>query len=292
MHIYKNAKIYTSAGDGTAEVLVTDGRDIIYAGDSKGAEEYMTGADCGCGCSQHADVQVHDLAGKTILPGIIDSHIHPGMCSASSWHVRLPWTEDADELLAFVKQYTEEHPKEEMPFIYFEYYPTSMFDEDGPNKAMLDAVVSDRPVLCQDFGEHLCWVNSRMLELMGVDKNTPDPSKLEIFVRDENGEPTGWIKELAWRHFIDNVYDAVGWRPPEELTEDTMKPFFDLMRESGITALFDALIETDRQIRTVYEMDKAGKLHLYYDAAVRFWSYEDLPEKITKLREYQKLYTT
>ena len=289
MQIYKNAKIYTSAGDGTAEVLVTDGRDIIYVGDSKGAEEYMAGADCGCGCSRHADVQVHDLAGKTILPGIIDSHIHPGACAESTWHVRLPWTEDADELLAFVKQYTEEHPKEEMPFIYFEYYPTSMFDEDGPNKAMLDAVVSDRPVLCQDFGEHLCWVNSKMLELMGVDKNTPDPSKLEIFVRDENGEPTGWIKELAWRHFIDNVYDAVGWRPPEELTEDTMKPFFDLMRESGITALFDALIETDRQIRTVYEMDKAGKLHLYYDAAVRFWSYEDLPEKITKLREYQKL---
>ena len=75
MQIYKNAKIYTSAGDSTAEVLVTDGRDIIYAGDSKGAEEYMTGADCGCGCSRHVDVQVHDLAGKTILPGIIDSHI-------------------------------------------------------------------------------------------------------------------------------------------------------------------------------------------------------------------------
>ena len=292
MQIYKNAKIYTSAGDGTAEVLVTDGRDIIYAGDSKGAEEYMAGADCGCGCSQHADVQVYDLAGKTILPGIIDSHIHPGACAESTWHVKLPWTEDPEELLAFVKQYTEEHPKEEMPFIYFEYYPTSMFDEKGPNKAMLDAVVSDRPVLCQDFGEHLCWVNSKMLELMGVDKNTPDPSKLEIFVRDENGEPTGWIKELAWRHFIDNVYDAVGWRPPEELTEDTMKPFFDLMRESGITALFDALIETDRQIQTVYEMDQAGKLHLYYDAAVRFWTYEDLPEKIAKLREYKKLYST
>ena len=66
----------------------------------------------------HLDVykrQVHDLAGKTILPGIIDSHIHPGACAESTWHVRLPWTEDADELLAFVKQYTEEHPKEEMP---------------------------------------------------------------------------------------------------------------------------------------------------------------------------------
>ena len=64
------------------------------------------------------------------------------------------------------------------------------------------------------------------------------------------------------------------------------------MMESGITAIFDAFIENDRQIQTVYEMDRAGKLFVYYDASVRFWRYEDLPEKIDKLREYQRLYTT
>ena len=264
-----------------ADTIVTDGKKIIYVGTEKEAAEHIA-----------ADAKVYDLKGKTVLPGIVDSHIHPGMCSRSTWHVRLPWTEDVNELLDFVRKYGREHSREEVPFIYFEYYPTSMFDENGPVKELLDEAISDRPVLCQDFGEHLCWVNSKMLELLGVDKNTPDPSTLEVFVRDEEGNPTGWIKEMAWLHFADNMFEALGWQPPEELTEERMRPFFDFIEESGITALFDALIESDRQIRTVYEMDMAGKLHTYYDASVRFWKYEDLPEKIAKLREYSELYTT
>ena len=282
MNVLRNAKIYTMNDEAPlADTIVTDGKKIIYVGTENEAAEHIA-----------ADAKVYDLKGKTVLPGIVDSHIHPGMCSRSTWHVRLPWTEDVNELLDFVRKYGREHSREEVPFIYFEYYPTSMFDENGPVKELLDEAISDRPVLCQDFGEHLCWVNSKMLELLGVDKNTPDPSTLEVFVRDEEGNPTGWIKEMAWLHFADNMFEALGWQPPEELTEERMRPFFDFIEESGITALFDALIESDRQIRTVYEMDMAGKLHTYYDASVRFWKYEDLPEKIAKLREYSELYTT
>lgn len=282
MDVFKNAKIYTMDENmPIAGAVVTDGDKILYAGTEEGAGKYS-----GSGA------EIHDLGGKVVLPGIIDSHIHPGMCSRSTWHVKLPWTEDVGELLAFVRKYGQEHSREELPFIYFEYYPTSMFDENGPTKELLDEAISDRPVLCQDFGEHLCWVNSKMLELLGVDKDTPDPSTLEVFVRDEKGEPTGWVKEMAWVHFADNMFNAIGWQPPEELTQERMKPFFDFIEESGITALFDALVESDRQIESVYEMDKAGRLHTYYDAAVRFWKYDDLPEKIAKLREYQRLYTT
>ena len=284
MKLYKNGKIYTeNENSDVAEALVTDGKTILYAGSEEGAEKAAAAA---------GGAETVDLGGKTMLPGMIDSHIHPGMCSKSAWHVRLPWTEDADELLAFVGEYVKEHPKEEAPFIYFEYYPTSMFDEHGPKKEMLDEVVSDRPVLCQDFGEHLCWVNSKMLELMEVDKDTPDPSALEVFVRDGEGNPTGWIKEFAWVHFAGRMFEKIGWYPPEELTAEQMKPFFDFMEESGITAIFDAFIETDEQIKSIYEMDAAGKLHLYYDGSVRFWKLEDLPEKIEKLREYQEKYTT
>ena len=96
----------------------------------------------------------------------------------------------------------------------------------GQRKEMLDAVVSDRPVLCQDFGEHLCWMNSKMLELMEVDKSTPDPSSLETFVRDEDGTPTGWVREFAWLHFADKMFNKLGWKPPEELTVKQMEPFF------------------------------------------------------------------
>lgn len=235
---------------------------------------------------------VYDAGGRFLCPGIVDSHIHPGWLAKSLWHVRLPWTEDANVVLDFVKKYGEEHPKEEAPFLYFEYYPTSMFDENGPTKELLDTAISDRPVLCQDFGEHLCWVNSKMLELLGVDKDTPDPGPLETFARDAEGNPTGWVREMAWMKFADNMYDALGWRPPEDLNPQTMEGVFDFLGDSGITAMADGFIENDDQIKATYDMDMAGKLHLYYDGMVRFWSYEDLAEKIGVLRKYQKLYTT
>jgi hypothetical protein len=282
--VLKNANIYTADEKRPwAGALVISGDTLSYVGNDD-EEKWRQAAGAGA--------EIRDLGGKTVIPGIVDSHIHPGMCSKSAWHIRLPWTEDVDEVLDFIRTYAETHPKEEAPFLYFEYYPTSMFGQHGPTKELLDQAVSDRPCLCQDFGEHLCWVNSKMLELLGVDHTTPDPSALEVFVRDAEGNPTGWIKEMAWFHFSENMYRAIGWAPPEELTAERMKPFFEFLKECGVTAIFDGFIETDTQIKSIYEMDQAGDLLLYYDGSVRFWNYKDLPEKIRKLREYQKLYTT
>lgn len=286
MKVLTNAKVYTAnRKQPWADTIAYEGKEILYVGN--GWDE----SGCQAGANQEA-LEIYDMNEKMILPGFVDSHIHPGMCSRSAWHVKLPWTEDAEELLAFIRDYAQKHPKEEVPFLYFEYYPTSMFDENGPTSALLDTAVSDRPCLCQDFGEHLHWVNSKMLELLGVDKDTPDPSTLEVFVRDQQGNPTGWVKEMAWMHFADHMYERIGWRPPEALTAECMKPFFDFLQDCGITAMFDGFIETDEQIRSIYKMDQAGTLKIYYDGAVRFWKYEDLPQKIEKLREYQRLYTS
>ena len=172
--------------------------------------------------------------------------------------------------------------------MYFEYYPTSMFDEKGLSKELLDTAVSDRPCLCQDFSEHLCWVNTKMLEMLGVDKNTPDPSTLEVFVRDKSGNPTGWVKEMAWTRFAENMFKAIRWKPPTELTPERMCAFFDFLKEHGITAMADGFIETEQQIQSIYEMDQTGSLKIYYDGSVRFWNFADLPEKIATLRKYQE----
>ena len=280
--VIKNAQIYTcNEKHPKADCIVLDDKNIICVGPEDEAKEF-------CG----ADSKIHDAHGKFLMPGIIDSHIHPGWVTKSLWHVRLPWTDNVDELLTFVKKYGENHPKSECPFLYFEYYPTSMFNEKGPDKALLDEAISDRPVLCQDFGEHLCWVNSRMLELLEIDKNTPDPGPLETFARDNEGNPTGWIREMAWMKFADNMFRSIGWYPPEELNTKTMKGFFNFLENSGITAIADGFIENDDQIKAIYEMDMAGQLNVYYDGMVRFWSLEDLPEKIAVLRKYQRQYTT
>jgi len=292
--VLTNAKIYTcnEAEPWAETIIIEDGR-ITYVG--SGEKEDWESALAGNAAEKStgtATCQVYDMKGKMIIPGIIDSHAHPGMVSQSSWHIRLPWTEDVNELLDFVKEYAEMHPVEEVPFLYFEYYPTSMFGDKGPRKEFLDSAVSDRPCLCQDFGEHQHWVNSKMLELMEVTKDTPDPVPgLEMFMRDENGEPNGWLKEFVHMHFAEKLYRNIGWEPPVKMTPELMEGYFRFLTEHGITAIADGILEGEEQLSSMAELDRQGKLNVYYDGIVRFWSYGDLPEKIKELRRYQNKYT-
>src|SRR5699024_6136278 len=73
---------------------------------------------------------------------------------------------------------------------------------------------------------------------------------------------------------------------------ERLKDFFEFYKQNGITAIADALLESEEQLKSIYEMDMAGELKLYYDGIVRFFRFEDLSEKIEILRTYQKKYTT
>ena len=236
------------------------------------------------------DVEEHDLAGKTVIPGIIDAHTHPAMVAQSAWHVTLPKTDDLDEILDFVREYALAHPKDESPFLYFEYYPSTIFGERKPTKELLDTAVSDRPVLLQDFSEHAHWLNSRMIDLLGVTAETPDPVPgLEMFVRDANGEPTGLALEMAYAHFLDRMFDALEWRPPT-VTEESIGEFFDFMTRHGVTGLFEALIEDEEALASIARLDRAGRLPIDYEGAPRFRTLADLPAAIATAREYDRLH--
>ena len=278
-NVLVNGKVFTSDQKlPWAEAIAFEGDTITYVGSADGAP---------------TEGNRIDLKGKMVIPGIIDSHIHPGMVSQSSWHIKLPWTEDVDELLDFIKKYAEEHPKEEVPFLYFEYYPTSMFGTEGPTKELLDSVCSDRPCFCQDFGEHLHWMNSMMLDLLEVTKNTPDPVPgIQIFVRDKEGNPTGWCREMAWVFFQDKMYKKIGWYPPIKMTAPLMEEFFKFLSDHGITAIADGLLEGEEQLIAMRELEEQGKMNVYYDGCNRFWGIKDLPEKIAELKEFAKKYSS
>lgn len=278
--VLTNARVYTvDAHMSTADTVVIDDEVITYVGPA-------------ASCSVADTLPVHDLGGRSVVPGFVDSHTHPAMVSQSFWHVRLPWTTDVDEILAFIREYAQAHPPEEVPFLYFEYYPSATFREGAPTKELLDTAVSDRPCLCQDFSEHEHWVNTRMLELMEITRDTPDPVPgLEMFVRDENGEPTGLLRELVHLHFIDKVYEKIGWTPPQELTPDRVGRFFRFMTEHGVTAVFEALVDDDEILRAVSELDRRGELNVYYQGALRFRRRSELPEVIRRLKEYHARYS-
>lgn len=280
--VLTNADIHTmDESNPKANTIVYEGEYIKYVGSQKSEWEAIVGN----------DALIYDMEGKMVIPGFVDSHVHPGWITKSVWHVRMPFMDTLDEILTYMKEYAKEHSKEEKPFLFFEYYPTHVFDENGPRKEILDEIISDRPVVVQDYGEHMSWLNSKALELMEVTKDTPDPIPgYRVFVRDEDGEPTGFVLEFAWQDFEDKMYDNLGWRPPVDINEDNLKIVLDKYTEFGVTAISDAFAETEGQIMAAKALDDSGRTHLYYDGAVRCDVLQELDEKIEELKTYQKKY--
>jgi len=286
--VLTNARVYTvDQSRPWAQVVAVDGESIVYVGTQKDPtwERFI-----GPGTS------VSDMHGRLVLPGMIDSHTHPRLVAMSSWRVTLPWTYDKTELFAWLGQYAAAHSRDEAPFIWANYYPTAMFGDEGPHKEDLDAYVSDRPVLIVEFTGHSCLVNSKMLELMGVDKNTPDPEPgVAVFVRDAEGNATGWVKEGAWRYFAGRMYAALNWSPAQEVAPELLNGFLEFLSSRGVCALFDAggsdgFMGSEDTYRALAELDRRGELHMYCEGSNRFLGVDDLSAKIAELRNWQTKY--
>lgn len=274
--VYKNGKIYTiNKAMPWASVMVVEDGDISYIGD-----EPVVGD------------EVVDLGGRMVMPSFIDSHTHLGYIASGVFHIKMPLFETVEEILTFVGEYAGKHPKEEVPFLYFDYYMAEIFGDTEPSKELLDSVVNDRPCLLQDFSEHACIVNSKMLELLGIDKNVPNRNDINIYVRDEEGNPTGWIKEAAWWEDQETMYEKLGWNPDQFLEPEHMESFYGKMNAYGISGAFNAFITEEKELASTYALDKAGKLNFYFDASYRQDGLEGLDDAIATIKELQKKYTS
>ncbi len=132
-----------------------------------------------------------DLGGRTVIPGFNDNHVHTfatGVFHAAPVLLGLTCEEVAD----VVRAAALESPPGQMITGNAWDYPTC----PDPHKAILDEAAPDHPVFLVQYSGHAAWVNSRMLEQMGIDRDTPDPPGGQI-VRDSRGEPTGILRDKA-----------------------------------------------------------------------------------------------
>src|SRR5579863_1590574 len=137
-----------------------------------------------------------DLAGRLLVPGFQDSHIHAVFGGLELGRCDLTAYLTAGEYLAAIGEYARAHP--ERPWITGGGWSLESFPGGLPTAAALDVVVPDRPVFLPNRDHHGAWVNSRALELAGITRDTPDPADGRI-ERDERGEPTGMLQEGALR---------------------------------------------------------------------------------------------
>ncbi|KUN23635.1 amidohydrolase [Streptomyces antibioticus] len=180
--------------------------------------------------------EVVDLAGRLLLPGFQDAHVHPVPAGLELTQCDLTGTKTAAETVATVRAYADAHP--ERAWITGGGWSMEAFEGGTPTKELLDAVVPDRPVYLPNRDHHGAWVNSRALELAGVTRDTPDPADGRI-ERDASGsgESSGTLQEGAMQ--------LVGRLAPAATAADRLAALLHAQRHLhalGITAWQDALI--------------------------------------------------
>lgn len=178
--------------------------------------------------------EVVDLAGRLLLPGFQDAHVHPVPAGLELAQCDLTGATTAEESVAAVRAYAEARP--ERTWILGGGWSMEAFAGGTPAKELLDAVVPDRPVYLPNRDHHGAWVNSRALQLAGIGRDTPDPADGRI-ERDASGEPSGTLQEGAMQ--------LVGRLAPPATAADRLAALLRAQRHLhalGITAWQDALV--------------------------------------------------
>lgn len=181
-----------------------------------------------------ADTEIVDLEGGLLVPGFQDAHVHPAVAGVQMLSCDLSEERTIDGYLAVVAAFAEAHP--DAAWIRGGGWSMDVFPGGTPTRAMLDAVVPDRPVLLTNRDGHGAWVNTRALRAAGVDGTTPDPADGRI-EREEDGSPAGTLQEGA----MDLVARHVPLATPDEAHAGLLAAQEHLF-SLGVTSWQDAMI--------------------------------------------------
>ena len=187
-----------------ADIIVTHGR--VYTENPKqpwaqavairGGKISAVGEDAAIEKRRGMGTKVINAAGKLVLPGFTDCHVHFYRGSLSLSRVKLDGAKDLAEMQKRLRDYAAEHPGND--WILGRGWNYAMFGAEAlPHKKYLDELFPNRPVLLVGYDGHTAWANSRALALAGITSKTPDPRN-GVIVRDpQTGEATGALKEAA-----------------------------------------------------------------------------------------------
>jgi predicted amidohydrolase YtcJ len=135
-----------------------------------------------------------DLRGRAVVPGLCDAHIHLLWTGLGRLNVDLDGVADFPAALEQIRAHAERLPQD--AWVRGHGWNHSLWGNRWPTAADLDRVTGGRPALLSRKDGHSVWLNSRALQLAGIDRATPDPAGGTIG-RDEDGEPSGVLFENA-----------------------------------------------------------------------------------------------
>jgi predicted amidohydrolase YtcJ len=142
---------------------------------------------------RHGAPEVVDLKGKTVLPGLIDAHLHMAWKARMLRQVDCSSPKSIPEIVEMLKRQRVDSTGWLQGYGYDD---NKLEERRHPTRQELDRASSDVPIVLCNASLHMLVVNTKALEVLGVGENTPDPTSGRI-VRDPAGRPTGLFLEGA-----------------------------------------------------------------------------------------------
>ncbi len=264
--ILTNGKIVTvDDSRPEAEAVAIRGDRILAVGDAEAVDRH-----------RGLETEVIDLQGKTVVPGLVDAHLHfPSLGADRSRLVELDEAKSMEEAAELVGRRAARLPAGE--WLTGDGWHTGNWEiEAWPTAAALDRVAPDNPVALRGMHSHASWLNSRALEAAGITRDTPDPSDGQI-LRDENGDPTGILIENA--QWI--VRDVI---PPQqaESLEDRIRSSARLAHSYGFTGTHD-IGTTLEAVEAYRALIAADELPFRVNAVIRLWRPDEVLDSLLAL---------
>lgn len=178
--------------------------------------------------------EVVSLDGRMLVPGFQDAHVHPVWGGLDLLRCNLAEASGRIEYRMLVAEHALANPQAE--WVLGGGWSMSAFPGGTPLASDLDDIVGDRPVFLTNRDGHGAWVNSRALELAGIDRHSPDPADGRI-ERLPDGTPSGTLHEGAMS-LVNRLLPPVGDAGMREALLMGQR----YLHANGVTAWQDAIV--------------------------------------------------
>lgn len=215
--------------DSVAEaVAIRDGR-ILAVGDADEVRE-LAGP----------ETDERDLAGRTVIPGLVDSHLHLRQVGMDLDRVTLFDARSIADVLDAVESAAASLPDDKWVLGGWGWHESQLDEERLPTRAELDEVSPDNPVFIPRGG-HVAVANSAAMARAGIDDDRADPDGGTIVRNPDTGTPNGVFLENARTELLE---PALPERGVEEYVADVERAM-DELNSRGVTAAMEPGLERD-----------------------------------------------
>jgi hypothetical protein len=263
------------------KILTVDAKfSIVQAVAIKGGRFVAVGDDRTVLAERGSRTKVVNLRGQTVVPGLMDSHVHPLEGGLSEFREPLPVLDSHEAIRNYIREQAKKTPKGQW-IIVPRTFPTRLKELRMPTREVLD-VATEHPVMLD--ASYVVVANTLALKISGITRNTPNPPRGEI-VHDEHGEPNGILKNA--QSLLKGLKPAVPFTPEEKLR--ALEKMLSLYRASGLTCIGDGAVG-EEEIALFEKLKAQGRLPIR--VVMTWWNDASRPLADLKREVESKPYTT